>query len=248
MSTDAIDAVFTALNGVSKAGGTFKWTGANGSTIEGTCTDVEVTYGRRSGWEITPIDYTFTMDIPIRGYMENLYREMSRGMGVPRDVLYQPEMDHGRIVRALKWAAQYLGIKRGGFEEAFECTGYGLADDDLAAYHLTRRVIGFCPRRGQPSFTTIFHEAVHAWQDERGDDLMGAALRLREVLEREGAYSYMDAYLNAPHEVEAREVAAKMVYAYEPAWAEKDAEMWRGYQKPYIVDSLDSLLDRPSTP
>ncbi len=108
------------------------------------------------------------------------------------------------IVMAIRYAARYLGMRE-DLLDAWRCWEIVppllLNESVLGSYHLGR--ITFY---GEPIHETVFHEMVHMWQDERGEPLDIAYSQIK---------TFGD-YYRLPYEIEARDLAAKMMKAYLP--------------------------------
>lgn len=122
------------------------------------------------------------------------------------------------IVAAFAFARDYLGIQSKTFLWDWDVRSWSVTLGYHGAYYPERRRILF---NGDPSLDTIFHEAVHYWQHEQGDDFTS----LRAVTVETGSDAAHQAYLSCPREIEARGKAREMAVAYRdklagfPHWA-----------------------------
>lgn len=111
-------------------------------------------------------------------------------------------MTYPDIFAGLSFAKRYLKINGPLIDSHVVCP-YDATRNWLGRYDPIVRLIEF---NGIPLWDTIFHESVHYWQHERGDDLETSYLNMK---------TFGD-YWMSPFEIEARELSAQMMEAYFP--------------------------------
>lgn len=126
------------------------------------------------------------------------------------------------IEAVLCFARKHLDIKEPNFHLAYEIRPYNPLDRNLGCFSLSGRMMIF---NGYPSLNTIFHEAVHYRQWERGYDFAGETLKAKHIILKRQynethlpQFSYEEfiniSYYNLPSEIEARETAFKLEQLY----------------------------------
>lgn len=127
-----------------------------------------------------------------------------------------------QLIAAHEFARKYLGIKSFGCFSRYRVLPYDAARTWLGIFH----GFGLIEYNGMPSYGTIFHEAVHYHQYQRGEDLKVSYARIK---------TFGD-YWNEPFEVEARDKAAEMIRRYLPSIGIEipvylHPDNWEGYEE-----------------